>query len=158
MAYKRAKGKSIVGASGTKKTYHYKGIHYKSTLERNMAMLLDRAGIDFKYEEVSYQVMKGFDFPISSFERQTNGKGEMIDRGNKKVLPIKYTPDFTGEGFIIETKGYANESFPIRWKMFKKFLVENGHCEKGTVVYKPQKLSECEEVIRLIKQQRTNAN
>ena len=40
----------------------------------------------------------------------------------KKYLPIKYTPDFIGEDFIIETKGRANESFPIRWKLFKRLL------------------------------------
>ena len=38
----------------------------------------------------------------------------------KKYLPIKYTPDFIGDNFIIETKGRANESFPMRWKLFKK--------------------------------------
>jgi hypothetical protein len=40
----------------------------------------------------------------------------------KKVLNIKYTPDFIGEDFIIETKGRANESFPLRWKMFKYLM------------------------------------
>jgi hypothetical protein len=41
---------------------------------------------------------------------------------NKKILNIKYTPDFIGKGFIIETKGRANESFPLRWKMFKRYV------------------------------------
>ena len=35
----------------------------------------------------------------------------------KKILNIKYTPDFIGKDFIIETKGRANESFPLRWKL-----------------------------------------
>ena len=38
----------------------------------------------------------------------------------KKYLTIKYTPDFIGKDFIIETKGRANESFPLRWKLFKR--------------------------------------
>ena len=46
----------------------------------------------------------------------------MVNRGEKIILPIKYTPDFIGKGFIIETKGRANESFPMRWKMFKKYI------------------------------------
>ena len=39
-------------------------------------------------------------------------KVSIKNRGNKKILTIKYTPDFIGKGFIIETKGRANESFP----------------------------------------------
>jgi hypothetical protein len=54
-----------------------------------------------------------------AYERQANGKGEYKDRGNKKILGIKYTPDFEGSDFIIETKGRANDSFPLRYKLFK---------------------------------------
>ena len=32
-------------------------------------------------------------FESDSYERQSNGKGDMVNRGNKKILPIKYTPD-----------------------------------------------------------------
>ena len=54
-----------------------------------------------------------------------NGKGEYTKiEDAKNILPIKYTPDFIGDDFIIETKGRANESFPMRWKMFK-ILVMN---------------------------------
>lgn len=148
MGYRRKKGKSIV--KNRKKKYTYKGVDYKSSLEKTMATLLDKAGIPFKYEAVTYNVMEGFKFDYDSYERQSNGKGDMINRGRKKVQPIKYTPDFTGEGFIIETKGYANESFPIRWKLFKKMLSDSSTTD--VVVYKPQKISECEEVIKLIKE------
>ena len=43
----------------------------------------------------------------------------------KEYLTIKYTPDFIGKDFIIETKGRANESFPMRWKLFKRLIVNN---------------------------------
>ena len=148
MAYKRKKGKSIVK---TKKTFPFKGVTYKSGLEKNMAMLLDEAGIPFKYESITYEVVEGFTFDFDCYERQSNGKGDMINRGRKKVQPIKYTPNFIGEGFIIETKGYANETFPLRWKLFKKMLSDTEHPVPITI-YKPQKISECVEVIKLIKQ------
>ena len=149
MAYKRKKGSSIV--KGRKKVFKFKGIDYKSGLERNMAMLLDSAGIAFKYEPTKIQVMDTFHFPFKSYERQSNGKGDMVNRGEKKVLGISYTPDFIGEGFIIETKGYANETFPRTWKMFKKWLTENeDYNPDEIVIYKPQKISECEEVVKLI--------
>lgn len=150
MAYKRKKGSSIV--KNRKKSYSFKGKNYKSSLERTMAMLLDSAGIPFQYEPEKFEVVQGFHFPFKSYERQANGKGDMVNRGQKKVHGISYTPDFIGDGFIIETKGYANETFPMRWKMFKKMLVEGGYDPKNLVIYKPQKISECEEVVKLIKE------
>ena len=153
MAYKRRKGKNIVTRGKKKKDFSFKGIAYKSGLEKNMAILLDSAGIDFAYESKTFEVVEGFKFDFDCYERQANGKGDMINRGRKKILPIKYTPDFIGEGFIIETKGYANETFPLRWKLFKKMLTDTVGNISPLVVYKPQKISECEEVIKLIKKQ-----
>lgn len=149
MAYKRRRGKSIVKSK--KKDLSFGGVTYKSSLERTMGILLTEAGIPFQYEPERLQVLEGFDFPFESYERQSNGKGDMINRGGKKVLGITYTPDFIGEGFIIETKGYANESFPMRWKLFKKWITEK-YSPEDIVIYKPQKISECEEVVKLIKQ------
>jgi len=149
MAYNRRKGKSFVPKK--RKSYTFKGIEYKSSLERNMAMLLTSAKIPFEYEPTKFSVMDGFVFPFKSYERQANGKGVMKDRGGKKILGVSYTPDFIGDGFIIETKGYANETFPMRWKMFKKMLVDKGYDPDVLVIYKPQKISECEEVVKLIK-------
>jgi hypothetical protein len=63
------------------------------------------------------------------------------------VLNLKYTPDFVGSDFIIETKGRANESFPLRWKLFKKWMHDNND---ERTLYKPQTQSECDETIRLI--------
>lgn len=154
MAYKRKKGTSIVGGRNNKKkkpTFTYKGVNYKSGLERNMAMCLDELGIEFKYESETFNVVEGFRFDFDCYERR--GKGDMINRGQNKIAPIKYTPDFIGDGFIIETKGFANETFPLRWKLFKKMLSEDPRFNPDElVIYKPQKISECKEVARLIKQ------
>ena len=75
-------------------------------------------------------------------------EGEYKDRCNKKILPIKYTPDFIGKGFIIECKGRANESFPMRWKLFKRYAQDN----LNSVLYKPQNQRECDETVKLILQ------
>ena len=106
----------------------YDGIKFASGLERYMYMALKKAKIKALYEG--------------------NGKGDYKNRGNKKIFNIKYTPDFVGKGFIIETKGRANESFPLRWKMFKKLITEN---KLGPfTLYKPQNQKECDETIKLI--------
>jgi len=123
------------------------GITFASGLEKYMYQALKKAKIKADYEGQTYTLIDGFEFKTSSYERQSNGKGEFVDRGNKKILPIKYTPDFIGGKFIIECKGRANESFPMRWKLFKKFI--NRYYPHVTL-YKPQNQKECDQVIELI--------
>ena len=126
----------------------YDGIKFASGLEKYMYVVLKKAKIKAKYEGKTYIVQEGFMFNTDSFERQGNGKGDMVNRGQKKILNIKYTPDFISDSFIIECKGRANESFPIRWKMFKKYVNDN---LKHVTLYKPQNQKECDKVIELIK-------
>ena len=124
------------------------GIQFASGLERYMYLALKKAKVKAKYEGETYVIQEGFEFNQSCYEQQSNGKGEYKDRGNKKILPVKYTPDFIGKDFIIESKGRANESFPMRWKMFKKYVKENLPC---VTLYKPQNQKECDKVVELIK-------
>ena len=126
----------------------YDGITFASGLEKYMYIALKKNKIKAIYEGETFVLQQGFMFDNESYERQSNGKGDMINRGSKKILPIKYTPDFVSDSFIIECKGRANESFPIRWKMFKKHVKEN---LPSVTLYKPQNQKECEQVIELIK-------
>ena len=125
----------------------YDGVTFASGLEKYMYQALKKAKIKADYEGRTYTLIEGFDFESSSYERQSNGKGQFVDRGNKKIQPIKYTPDFIGDDFIIETKGRANESFPMRWKLFKKFI---NKCYPRVTLYKPQNQKECDQVIELL--------
>ena len=125
----------------------FDGINFASGLEKHMYIALKKAKIKAKYEGQTYVVQEGFEFDVKSYERQGNGKGEFRNRGEKKILPIKYTPDFISDSFIIECKGRANESFPLRWKMFKKYV--KAHMPH-VIIYKPQNQKECNEVIELI--------
>ena len=125
----------------------YDGITFASGLEKYMYMALQKAKIKTAYEGMTYEIFPGFMFDNESYERQANGKGEFKNRGCKKILPIKYTPDFISHDFIIETKGRANESFPMRWKMFKKYV---NHKMSHVTLYKPQNQKECDEVVKLI--------
>ena len=125
----------------------FDGIKFASGLEKYMYIVLKKAKINAKYEGKTYIVQEGFEFKNESYERQSNGKGDLVNRGCKKILPIKYTPDFVSDSFIIECKGRANESFPLRWKMFKKYVNEN---LKHVTLYKPQNQKECDKVVELI--------
>ena len=129
------------------KKVSFDGINFASGLEKYMYLALKRAKIKADYEGKTYVVQDGFEFNNKSYERQGNGKGDFRNRGEKKILPIKYTPDFVSSSFIIECKGRANESFPLRWKMFKKYV--KAHMPH-VIIYKPQNQKECDRVIELI--------
>ena len=90
------------------------GIQFASGLEKYMYLALKQAGIPALYEGQTFELIESFDFPFECYERCANGKGVYKNRGNRKILNMKYTPDFVGKGFIIECKGRANESFPLR--------------------------------------------
>ena len=125
------------------------GITFASGLEKYMYLALRKAKIKADYEGETFTLIDGFEFDTTSYERQSNGKGEFKNRGDKKILPIKYTPDFVSlrNSFIIECKGRANESFPMRWKLFKRFI---NRCYPHVTLYKPQNQKECDRVIELI--------
>ena len=139
--FRRKKGPVV-----SKKTT-YDGIKFASGLEKYMYKALKKAKIQALYEGATFVLQEDFKFNVDSYERQANGKGDMINRGQKKIQNIKYTPDFVSNSFIIECKGRANESFPIRWKMFKKYVKDH---LKHVTLYKPQNQKECDRVIELI--------
>ena len=145
--YKRKKGPVRA------KKVSFDGITFASGLEKYMYQVLKKAKIKTKYEGQTYVLQEAFDFKVDSFERQANGKGEMVNRGQKKIQSIKYTPDFISSSFIIECKGRANESFPIRWKMFKNYVKNN---MPHVILYKPQNQKECDKVIELIIKNKLN--
>ena len=145
--YKRKKGPV------RSKKVSFDGITFASGLEKYMYQALKKAKIKAKYEGQTYVLQEAFDFKVDSFERQANGKGEMVNRGQKKIQSIKYTPDFISSSFIIECKGRANESFPIRWKMFKNYVKNH---MPHVILYKPQNQKECDKVIELIIKNKLN--
>lgn len=145
--YKRRKKRGPV----VSKKVTYDGITFASGLEKYMYCALKKAGIKSSYEGETFVLLNGFHFDNECWERQSNSKGDFKNRGEKRILPIKYTPDFIGKDYIIECKGRPNESFPLRWKLFKLWLTRNNI---GKILYKPQNQKEVDLTISLIKESR----
>lgn len=139
---KRKKGKGWSKA----KIIKFDGISFKSGLEKYCYMQLKKAKLFDKYEEESFELMTGFPLDNEVYERQSNGKGEYKKREGK-IRSISYTPDFTGEDYIIETKGYANPTFPVRYKLFKQWVYLNND---SRMLLKPQNQKEVDLTITLI--------
>tara|TARA_B100000029_G_scaffold288489_1_gene282270 strand:- start:314 stop:769 length:456 start_codon:yes stop_codon:yes gene_type:complete len=129
----------------------YDGIEFASGLEKYTYLSLKENKLFEGYENEVFQLVESFNFRNETYEKQANGKGDYVNRGEKKILGIKYTPDFVGKDFIIECKGRANESFPIRWKLFKLWLTNN---KIGKTLYKPQNQKEVDLTMTLIKEKR----
>ena len=83
------------------------GIKFRSKLEAYTYKKLKEANIYAEYEQYRYMLLPSFIFE------------------NKTVRAITYLPDFVGSNFIIECKGFPNEAWPLREKLFKYYLTNN---------------------------------
>ena len=67
----------------------YDGIKFASGLEKYMYQALKNFKIHAVYEGATFELQESFMFDVNSYERQGNGKGDMINRGQKKIQNIK---------------------------------------------------------------------
>ena len=65
----------------------------------------------------------------------------------KKFFLLNTLQTLLETDFIIECKGRANESFPLRYKLFKKVVNKE---QPHVIIYKPQNHKECDKTIELI--------
>ena len=101
------------------------GIEFKSILERDVYKYLKEHGIIAKYEPNSYVLWTGGPTETPFY----NAKKGHLRHYKADLDDITYKPDFyfeyEGKPVFIEAKGFENDSFPIRKKMFRKYLDEN---------------------------------
>lgn len=146
MAWKRRSSKGKSKVKNAKKST-YKGLNFQSNLELHCYKKLEEANVAVQYEEITYTIFPATVYPQACYE----GTAKKLYNKGSKIRPITYTPDFVDPNgkFIIETKGYANESFPLRWKLFKKHLKDT---KQQYVLFMPRNKKQVDEVVELIKQ------
>jgi hypothetical protein len=128
----KRKSKNVSNKFGNVKLT-YKGQKFSSKLEVFMYKQLELLKTPFKYEGKSYTVLPGFTYQ------------------EEKVRPITYKPDFRLDDYpvIIETKGKMSDSFPLRFKLFKRSLINDDDvCD----LFLPRNQKDCLEVIKIIKE------
>ena len=147
MAWKRRVKKPGKTKVKNAKKSTYDGKNFQSNLELYCYKQLEEAEIPVEYEEHTFTIFPATVYPQACYE----GTSKKLYNKGSKIRPITYTPDFVDPNgkFIIETKGYANESFPLRWKLFKKHLKDNNH---HYVLFMPRNKKQVDEVVDLIKQ------
>ena len=127
----------------------FKGIHFKSKLEARMYEILIKEGFKPKYEEETFVLWEGFKPTVPFYDRSK--KTKKLELMTTKLIDITYTPDFIlwykGWKVIIEAKGIENETFPIKKKLFRKYL----EGKDKILFFELRTLTELKEAIRIIK-------
>lgn len=108
------------------------GISFRSKIEAFTYKALKDNNLSFEYEAHKYVIQPKFTY---------------LD---EKIREITWTPDFVGETFIIECKGWANDAFPNKLKQFKYWLYNNNLTPNIYVVHSQKEVLSC---INQIKQQ-----
>jgi len=114
----------------------YNDIKFKSLSEVMVYKTLLAEGFSPEYEKYTYLIFEGF---VPSIPFYTGKKFKKKDYRLKKLSAfntkderpldgITYTPDFyfefNGKKIIIEVKGFENDVFPYKFKMFRKYMEE----------------------------------
>lgn len=101
----------------------YSDIRFKSKLEVMVYKTLLQHGFEPEYETHTYTIWEGFR-PTVHFYTRNKAKATILNL--KKLINITYTPDFymeyQGLKIIIEVKGFENDLFPYKFKMFRKHI------------------------------------
>lgn len=136
--------------SGNKKVrnaqkLNFDGVEFKSHLEVHAYKRLKEYGIPFEYEKHKFILFEGFKptFPCYLPNKQGDIALDTI-----KVRDMTYTPDFVGTDWIMETKGRANDLYPLKLKMFRKFMEGN---PKYKMFMEPHNIKQILQCIELIK-------
>lgn len=104
-------------------TIVYNEITFKSKLDLMAYKLLEEKGFNPQYEQNTFIIWQGFKPVVPFF---TKNKARQIINNNKKLINITYTPDiyfeYRGYKVIIEMKGFTNDVYPIKVKLFRKYI------------------------------------
>ena len=105
------------------------GTEMKSKMEVRIYETLLSLGIKAKYEEEIFTYWEGIRPTVPFYDLETNHNKPTyrhLRKNMKKFVSMSYKPDFTfdykGVKIIIEVKGWENDQFAIRKKLFRAYL------------------------------------
>lgn len=105
------------------------GLHFRSLLESRVAKELKANNIHFEYENLRLELIPSFRY-----------KGLLY-------RAVHYTPDFVCGNYIIECKGYPNDSWSLKKKIIIRYIEDSTNYQ----FYEVHNLKELRDVINLIK-------
>ena len=128
----------------------YDGIQFKSKLEKMAYQTLKENNLPVEYEPRKFIIWEGFKPTVPFYNKDTATR--MLRMDNKKVISLSYTPDFVftfnNHLIILELKGYENSVFPVKKKMFRKWLEENEPNSIYFEIYTKKQLLQAIDIIK----------
>lgn len=138
-------------------------IKFKSILEKSVYNTLLNNGFEPEYEPITFTLIDGFTcktpFYDKETDRQFNKRREKGDRSFRKLVKkreviqgIRYTPDFhiryKDLDIYIEAKGFENDVFYIKKKLFLRYLDMKGVNAVYFEIYSKAQLLQAIEIIK----------
>lgn len=147
--------KRILGAA----PISYNSIKFKSRLECSCYKKLEHSGLDFLYEGEKIVLLEGFkpeNVTIYAPGRRAAGKYDKdITIRDRAIVNITYTPDFIVTKGIykiyFDVKGKENDTYPIKKKMFLKYLEDRNDGMKY-MFFEPHSVTQMIQAINIINQ------
>lgn len=141
-----AENKKIKNAS----PLEYDGISFKSKLEKMAYQTLKENNLPVEYEPQKFIIWEGFKPTVPFYNKDT--KTRMLKLESKKIINISYTPDFIihykNHLIIMELKGLENDLFPMKKKMFRKWLEEHEPKSIYFEIYTKKQLLQAIDIIK----------
>lgn len=139
----------------------YQGIKFDSKLEMECFKLLQDENIPFLYNQVTIQLVPGFRLEKVHFYKYYKKNKEFIEYKTKKGEKLKltsmtFTPDFYIEHrdniIFIETKGFPNDVYPYKRKLFFYAIESNElYSEKKVYFFEPSSIKQVKDTIEILK-------
>jgi hypothetical protein len=138
----------------------YEGIKFKSKLEVMVYKTLKENNFDVFYEPHTFNLWYGFKPRIPFY----TPKNKVLINNDKKIIDIKYTPDFTFRykdiDIYIEAKGMKNDTYYLKNKLFRGFLEEkyalSGEFSMYFEIYTKKQLLQAIQIIKDYDSSRNN--
>lgn len=133
----------------------FNGIKFKSKLEVDVYKTLLQANFLPEYEKHTWILFNGFTPTIPFYTKNTfkrkNKNIEVLSeknvKDNRAIQDITYTPDFVftynNKLIIVEVKGFRNDTFPLKFKMFRKVLENSNQPVELWEIFTKRQLLEC---------------
>lgn len=107
------------------------GLKFDSKLEEYMYDLLAESGLDFKFQK-KYTLLPSFKYRSESVREMT--------------LTVDFEV-YVSELIIIDTKGFQREDNKLKWKWFKKMMVDRGNPPE---IFLPRSRAACRQLIKYL--------
>lgn len=131
----------------------YDNIQFKSKLEKMVYQTLRENALPVEYEPKKFIIWEGFKPTVPFYNKDRTTR--MLKLEQSKLINTTYTPDFVFEYnnhlIIIEAKGMENNIFPLKKKMFRKWLEEHEPKSIYFEIYTKKQLLQAIDIIKSLK-------